>query len=416
VQDTRFILKDRVSALLRRLRAVPPEVDPRVFAFSIATMVLMMGVGVIAPVLPLYAREFGASYGEAGVLVAAFAIGRLAFDYLGGVLSDRLPARWLAGGGAALASLSALGSALAPTYSFLFACRILEGIGSAFYVTTAMACRTRTLTPDMMFRVRGSYQAMVLLGVSFGPAMGGFVASIAGLRAPFLVQALLAAVVAATAGRLVADMPPPHPKAGDGGMGVRSMLRSRPFLFALVLATLIFGTRAGLRMNLIPLYADDVLHIDEFHIGIILSAAAFVNFLVLRHAGSLIDHYGRRRIVLPVLAGMVAVIACFPLAPSFAWFLIGNAFLGAAIGFLAPAPAAVIADVTPAEASGAAMGLYRTAGDLGLLLGPVVFGFVANGFGLAAGFWCSAALVAAVWLFGSRTRETLGSATRNPSV
>ena len=54
------------------------------------------------------------------------------------------------------------------------------------------------------------------------------------------------------------------------------------------------------------------------------------------------------------------------------------------------------------------MGLYRTAGDLGLLLDPVIFGLVANGFGLAAGFWCSAALVATVWFFGSRTRETLG--------
>ena len=51
--------------MLGRLRAVPPEVDPRVFAFSIATMVLMMGVGIIAPVLPLYAVEFGASYGAA---------------------------------------------------------------------------------------------------------------------------------------------------------------------------------------------------------------------------------------------------------------------------------------------------------------------------------------------------------------
>ena len=118
---------------------MPPEVDPRVFAFSLATMVLMFGVGIIAPVLPLYAREFGASYAEAGALVAAFAIGRLAFDYVGGLLSDRIPARWLAGGGAAVASLSALGSALAPNYSFLFACRVVEGIGSAFYVTTAMA-------------------------------------------------------------------------------------------------------------------------------------------------------------------------------------------------------------------------------------------------------------------------------------
>ncbi|MFQ5665262.1 MAG: MFS transporter [Candidatus Binatia bacterium] len=391
---------------------IPRELDRRVLVFSLASTVIMLGAGIISPVLPLYAAAFGASITGAGALVSAFAVGRFLFDYIGGTLADRVSARWMAGGGAALTALAALLCGLARSFPMLILYRGLEGIGSAFYVTTAMAFITRTVTPEKMGRVMGFYQGMILLGVSLGPAVGGYLAHVAGLRAPFFAYALLSAVVAATAGKVVAEMPPPQPgKGGETRGGVHTVVRDRAFVFAIVLTMLIFATRAGLRLNLIPLFADAVVRLNEFWIGIILTVASFVNFLVLWHAGALIDRQGRRRVVLPVLAATTVVVVGFAWARSFGLLLLETALLGAMLGYLAPVPAAIIADVTPAAVSGQAMGVYRMAGDLGLFLGPLTFGYVANGFGFSTGFWFSASLVATVWLLGVRTRETLRPVT-----
>ena len=57
---------------------------------------------MIAPVLPLIAQEFGVSYVGAGALVAAFALGRIPFDFIGGAAVDRFSPRVIACGGAAI--------------------------------------------------------------------------------------------------------------------------------------------------------------------------------------------------------------------------------------------------------------------------------------------------------------------------
>lgn len=386
------------------------DIDRRLVVFSVASMVLMLGAGIISPVLPLYAGEFGVSYAGAGALVSAFALGRFVFDYIGGTLSDRVPARWMAAGGAGLTAVASLLCGVAQSFPLLVAYRTLEGVGSAFYVTTAMAFITRTVGPGQMGRAMGFYQGMLLLGVSFGPGIGGYVAHVAGLRAPFFAYALSSGLVAASALWVVADVPPaPRPSSDSGSERVSTLLADRAFVFALLLTALIFVTRAGLRLNLIPLFAHDVVGLNEFWVGVTLTITAFANFLVLWHAGSLIDRLGRRRTVLPVLAFMVLIVASFPLAGTFWLLVLVAGLLGAALGYLAPAPAAIIADVTPAALSGRAMGLYRMAADLGLLVGPLIFGALAGSFGFTAAFAWGALLVAAVFVVGLRTRETLRS-------
>ena len=97
------------------------------------TLVMMMGNGVIAPVLPLFAQEFGVSYAGAGALISAFALGRIPCSLIGGRLADRLSPRWMAILGAGLVSLSALLCGLASIFSALILYRTFEGIGSTLF-------------------------------------------------------------------------------------------------------------------------------------------------------------------------------------------------------------------------------------------------------------------------------------------
>jgi MFS family permease len=96
------------------------------------------------------------------------------------------------------------------------------------------------------------------------------------------------------------------------------------------------------------------------------------------------------------------------------WLLVSVAILfGAAIGYVGPAPAAVIADLTPPGVAGKVMGVYRGAGDTGLLLGPIIVGWVASHLGFHAAFIAVAACTAFVAIVGIGMRETLMTVKRD---
>jgi hypothetical protein len=86
--------------------------DPGVGGVMALALLVNLALGLVLPILPLYARSFGVDYGQAGLLVA-FYLARLTFDLVGGYVTDRLgitPAAAIGllvvGVGAALTALS----------------------------------------------------------------------------------------------------------------------------------------------------------------------------------------------------------------------------------------------------------------------------------------------------------------------
>jgi MFS family permease len=389
--------------------------DRQVILLSATSLVIMLGSSIISPVLPLYAREFGVNYAGAGLLVSSFAAGRLAFDYVGGALADRVSPRLLTTAGAVITAVSAFLCARATSFSWLVGYRVIEGVGSAFYVITIMALFARTVGAEQMGKAMGFYQSMILLGVSFGPTIGGIVAEIWGLRAPFYVMAAFGLIVAGLTWALVTnevraqhEAPIARPPLAE----VARHVSSRTFLYILLLTFYVFSVRAGARSNLIPLFGGERGGLGASAIGIILSASAFANFAVLWHAGALLDRRGRQRIVLPTLAATALCCFGFAWSPGFANLLVVSTGLGIALGYLAPAPAAMVADLTSREMLGAVIGVYRMAGDLGLLLGPVTLGALATRFGFETAFVTAGLFALATLALGVGIPETLGSQPR----
>ncbi len=396
--------------LFRRLTA---DHDPQVVILSLMTLVIMLGSSVISPVLPLIAQEFGVSYAGAGALVAAFALGRIPFDFIGGAAVDRLSPRLIACGGAAIVAISAALSAIAKSFSALLWYRLLGGIGSALFTITAMAFLARTVAPQRMGRAMGFYQSMLLVGVSIGPSVGGLAASIFhDLRAPFWAMSVLSLLVAIVGMWWIGEFPivaehSTTAKSDSAREVLSHLLRDWNFVFACILTLLLFGIRSGISLNLMPLFAQEKMGLSETGIGLTQSLCSLANFCVLWHGGRLLDRVGRRWVTLVSLWATVLTILWFPWATTFTLLVIVSVAFGAAIGYLGPAPAAVIADLTPPGKAGTVMGLYRGAGDTGLLLGPVCVGWLAGHLGFDLAFVVTAGCTALVALLGIGTRETL---------
>ena len=389
------------------------DLDPQVVIISLMTLVIMLGSSVISPVLPLIAQEFGVSYTGAGALVAAFALGRIPFDFIGGAAVDRWSPRLIACGGAAIVGISAALSIIATSFAALLWYRLIGGIGSALFTITAMAFLARTVAPQRMGQAMGFYQSMLLVGVSIGPGVGGFAASaFHDLRAPFWAMSVLSLTVAIVGMWWIGEFPAVTEsrtavKSDSAPEVISQLLRDWTFVFACVLTFLLFGIRSGISLNLMPLFAQEKIGLGESGIGVTQSLCSLANFCVLWHAGRLLDNAGRRWVTLVSLWATVLTILLYPWATSYVLLILASVAFGAAIGYLGPAPAAVIADLTPPGKAGTVMGVYRGAGDTGLLLGPVFAGWLAGHLGFTLAFVVTAGCTALVALMGIGTRETL---------
>ena len=103
----------------------------------------MMGMSIVSPVIPDYALSFGVPFAMAGLLISGFGLARLLVDLPAGILSSRFGARRLMLLGLAIIAVSSLIAGFAGNYHVLLAARILEGAGSAIYMTTSLTAVTR---------------------------------------------------------------------------------------------------------------------------------------------------------------------------------------------------------------------------------------------------------------------------------
>jgi MFS transporter, DHA1 family, solute carrier family 18 (vesicular amine transporter), member 1/2 len=149
------------------------------------------------------------------------------------------------------------------------------------------------------------------------------------------------------------------------------------------------------------------------------AAIAVVTLVCTPLVGRWVDRAGPRA---PMLAGLLglavatvlfAAVADLGGATGLAVLLTARAAQGAAAAVTWTAGLALIAVTHPPDRRGPAMGLALTAFGVGILLGPLVSGALADLYGPRAPFVLIAALVAADTVATSRTRPRCG---RSPAV
>lgn len=153
--------------------------------FAIMFLV-MVGFGIIIPVLPFYAEEIGASPTELGLLMAVYSLMQLLFAPIWGKVSDRIGRKPVIMIGIAGLSLSFFLMGASSTLGMLFAARFIGGILSAANMPTVMAYVADITTEEDRGKGMGVIGAATGLGFVFGPAMGGVFSKIS-LSMPFFI-------------------------------------------------------------------------------------------------------------------------------------------------------------------------------------------------------------------------------------
>ncbi len=391
------------------------------WALGASVAIMALGLGIIAPALPLFGRTFGVGAALVGSLVSVYALGRLVLDVPAGYLVDRVGRRPVLLTSAIVVAAAATLAGSAGSFAQLVVWRFLQGIGSGLFTTAAMVAMADLGGPIHRGRALSVFSGAFLIGASLGPSVGGIVASHWGPRAPFMVYGGLAALSLVW---VYLQVPETSPAAPPRPSDVPEAA-PRPFPYVdLALIGLVtfavFFTRAGGRATILPLFAYNHLGASATQVGMLLSSLAIMNMIVLYPTGALSDRFGRKLAIVPSVLLMALAFFQMSRASSFSGLLAGAVLLGIGSGVGGPAPAAYMADLGPPARMGAAMGLYRAIGDLGFFVGPIAMGWVADKFSYSSALAAIAGLlVAAVLpfaLFAREHREAPAIPERQPAL
>ena len=439
----------------------------------VTTALLMAGHSCVAPVLPMFAEEFGASAAQVGATLSAFALARLVLNVPFGSLADSLGRKPLMVAGPLITAAGMLGSAQCQSaLPELFFWRFIAGAGSAAYAAGAQATLADLSDRSNRARVLGANQAAVLAGAALGPCVGGFISEGApmelGVRAPFVAVGVTCALAGWHAARSApetlkdANFGPylygagtkTRPKtsamedgeaereaaaaatgdvnvassAGDeeaesngemrGGDNnaettMRRLLCRRDFLAVSGLNAVLFFSGAGGRATLLPLLAVQEHGYTPAGLGALFTAMAATSALGIGPGAFLSDFFGRTKVIAPCVVASAVAVAVVGTAND------PNVFLGAAIAWalahslMGPAPAAYATEVSPERGRAVALSAYRTFGDLGLLVGPVALGALADCVGVGPALAANGGVLAASALAFTAAARGEGAGTRD---
>jgi len=151
-------------------------------------VVIMLGFGLIIPILPFLVEKFGGGGIAMGSLMAVYSLMQFIFSPFWGDLSDRYGRKPLLLMGTVGNGLTMIGFGLSGNLWMLFLFRALGGILSSATLPTAMAYISDSTSENDRGGGMGLVGAAMGVGMVLGPGIGGMMGG-RSLQAPFFLAA-----------------------------------------------------------------------------------------------------------------------------------------------------------------------------------------------------------------------------------
>jgi len=386
-----------------------------VLAVVVSTFFVGFGGGVVFPILPNLGAILGISPALVGLILSANRFTRIVANAPAGSLVDRVGTRTPLVAGLFVEALATAGYVVAldvplPEAWFLLA-RVVWGVGSALVFATAYTIAADVSTGESRGTSMGVVRGGITLGFPAGLVLGGVVSDQYSVATAFVLAAGFALVAS-----LVAYLMVPETHISDRRTTVR------PWELDTTVPTLSVGfVNFGLFFAYLgALFATLVLFLDarDIHVfgygpqgssGVLMAVTVVSASGFMLAGGKWSDLRESRVPVLFVFLGVSFVgFLVLAVADSLAVLVAACLCIGAGQGGTSGPLMALLADLTPDERTGRAMGTNNVLGDLGGGLGPLVTLPLVESVGFAPIYAACAAipLFAGVALVGGLYTET----------
>jgi MFS family permease len=376
----------------------------KLFVLIITNFVDMVGVLMIIPLMPFYAREMGGGALVVVILMGAFTAAQLLSAPFWGRFSDRYGRRPALLVGLTASCIAYVVFAFAGSIWLLLLSRIVQGAGGGT-VGVIQAYVADSVEPESRAKALGWLSAATNVGVAIGPAIGGMALRF-GRSGPGLAAASLCLVNIFFAWKFLResrDMTEAHVAKPRTSRAVISYVITHPgepaprliWIYAIAM-----GAFSGL-MGILALFLADRFGVSKSNIWIFYTYVGVISVVTRAGIlGKMVDRYGEAQLSRVGLALLATGLATLPLARGYGMLAVAVALIPLGTAFTFPCVTSMLSRVISSRERGLYMGVQQTFGGLSRVIIPLWAGFSYDHFGKTVPLFTSAALVFGTIILG----------------
>ena len=370
----------------------------------VTNFVDMVGLLMIIPLMPFYARELGGGALIVAILMGAFTAAQLLSAPVWGRFSDKYGRRPALLVGLTAAGIAYLVFAFANSIWLLLLSRLVQGAGGGT-VGVIQAYVADSVEPQNRAKALGWLSAATNVGVAIGPALGSAALRF-GSRGPGIAAATLCLINIFFAWKFLResrDLTEAHDKKPRTSRTAIANVLTHPaepaprliWIYAIAM-----GAFSGL-MAILALFLADQFGVGKDRIWIFYTYVGTI--AVITRAGILgkmVDRFGEASLSRIGLTMLATGLATLPLARGYPSLAISVALVPLGTAFTFPCVTSMLSRVISSRERGLYMGVQQTFGGLARVLVPLWAGFSYDHFGRSVPMFTSAALVVATIAIG----------------
>jgi MFS family permease len=343
------------------------------------TVVNATGHGAVMPMLALRARDLGADFGTAALVVALLGLGMLVASLPAGAMVARVGERrtlFVCGFVDAVAMLAA---AVSQSVLLLGVAVVVSGMTWTAFLLARQGFIIDAVPPARRARALSALGGSHRIGLFVGPLLGAGLIHVFDLRAVFVLAACLS-VASGVMARLMPDLGSESrdEQRASGHVSVWSVLRAhRRTLLTVGVAVIVLAASRSVRNGLVPLWADHI-GIPASTTSLIFALAAAIDIAFFFPGGWLMDKHGRTVVAIPVVLSAAVATLLLPLADSEVTLCAVVILIALGNGLGSGIVMTLGADLAPTVGRSQFLGGFRLCGDIGTSGGPLMVGAVAT--------------------------------------
>ena len=351
----------------------------------------MLGVGIVAPLLPLYAENLGATGIWIGIIFASFSISRTIIMPIVGWLSDRRGRKLFLCIGLLSYAIVSLGYIWADSVSQLTLVRLINGATAGMILPIAQAYVGAISPEGEEGKWMGYFNAAFFTGFGFGPLLGGVLTDHFGMNVAFSTMGGLNLLAF-----LIAVLFLPELKQGKMTTSLRlsfGEIRNSSMMRGLFSFRLAFSLARGSIAAFLPIFASIYIGLSPTLIGVLLAVHILLMSLLQTCGGHIADRFNRRLLIVIGCLTNLAFLILIPLGSNF-WQLLGICAFGSLGGAIAmPSASALVIEEGRKFGMGSTMAIFGMAFSIGMAVGPLLSGVIADSVNVHSIFYFGASMV-----------------------
>lgn len=367
------------------------------FGLFFANMAAMMGMGILLPILSPFAKQLGASETIIGLIFAGFALSRGIFSPLIGNASDRYGRKNIMYIGLLFYSVLPVGYIFVNSLWALAVLWFIQGLASSMVAPIAQSYLGDITPNGKEGRIMNLFYLGQFGGIAIGPVLGGYLADHVSFSAPFYV--MIASSLLALA-LVYFSIPTRRLKTRNSKNDI-----SRPRFKDTFMAILKDHSMRGILYYMIgrgfyrwgfnalfPIYALTMTSLSMSQVGLIISCYMLSGALFQYPFGRLADRFGDRKAEIIAIGGGIAALTMFfvPFLTQLSWLIVLMIVMGIFSALSRASTVVIRTKRGRVHGMGAVTGLYTSSFSSGQVIGPFIFGVIADIWGIPISFYIGA--------------------------